>query len=288
MANTPGSNWHHHRPPHPDLLASGVFAHSDLGEAAEAYRLAQQLQVGRMVAGAAKFGDTIASHDTCSTHAWCRRGSIAALRNRALVGKALGSKGGKGGEGLGDALGRLRQLDTDAGEDCHRGGRGAHDAFAGRQGPPSGQAARTSQNGADAPGRDSSATSAALRPRSSGLCSLGGAAGSERPFETSSVSFWDVGLFSRDWRADPGHVLLDLEGNARPCPLGPGGLHSRAGRWHHDLRAPARACSGACCAGDRDDARAAGAAPSASSAALNLRRQSSALPIPTSFFAELD
>jgi len=284
MADVPGSCWHHRRRPDPGLLASGVFARSDFGEAAEAYRLAQQLQVGRMVAGAARIEDAAAANDAGSTHAWCRRGSIAALRNRALVGSALGTKGGKGAgtcAALGDALGRLRQLDADAGEDRLCGGRGAqHDALAGRQGPPSGQPARTPQNGVAALDRDcdSSAASAVPCPRPPGRCSLDGAAGSERPFEASSAAFRDVGLFSRDWRADPNLLDHDLPVEAAAAP-------SRGVKFH--LRAPARAAAGAGCAGD--DARAAGAAPpSAGSAVLNLRRQSSALPIPTSFFAELD
>ena len=72
-----------------------------------------------------------------------RRGSIAALRNRALVGSALGNVHNGSGAALGDALGRLRQLD--AGEHCCRGG--AQDALA-RHVPvtPSAHAAQTPQS----------------------------------------------------------------------------------------------------------------------------------------------
>ena len=72
-----------------------------------------------------------------------RRGSIAALRNRALVGSALGNVHNGSGAALGDALGRLRQLD--AGEHCCRGG--AQDALA-RHVPvtPSAHAAQTTQS----------------------------------------------------------------------------------------------------------------------------------------------
>jgi hypothetical protein len=206
------------------LLASGVFSHNDLSEAAEAYRLAQQLQVRRFVwcklASCTDIGDVVSpfpaqggafstrvpvppsaisrrrsaagvqarEHDHFSSSRGAmmlpdgrgaaiaggaygangrlglkdeqdklvqtlvapalieeskivtvaapdyhtaavgdltarrqndddganttRRGSIAALRNRALVGSALGNVHNGSGAALGDALGRLRQLDA--------------------------------------------------------------------------------------------------------------------------------------------------------------------------------
>ena len=171
-----------------------------------------------------------------TTRAWCRRGSIAALRNRALVGSALGNGSGAA---LGDALGRLRQLD--AGEHCCRGS--AQDAR-GRHVPvtTSAHAAQTPQSLHKAEIPTLRRASSAL-PKPNAICALGSGAGNEDLFEASTVSHCGAALFSREWQADPRISVLEAD-----CMQSAANLP---------------ACS------------------------LNLRRQSSALPIPTSFFADL-
>jgi hypothetical protein len=171
-----------------------------------------------------------------TTRAWCRRGSIAALRNRALVGSALGNGSGAA---LGDALGRLRQLD--AGEHCCRGS--AQDAR-GRHVPvtTSAHAAQTPQSLHKAEIPTLRRASSAL-PKPNAICALGSGAGIEDLFEASTVSHCGAALFSREWQADPRISVLEAD-----C------MQS--------------------------------AAANLPAFALNLRRQSSALPIPTSFFAD--